>query len=361
MAKKKLGYVELFWTCPNCGTINPGEEKVCQNCGAPQPEDVQFEQKSGQELIKDEKIAKKVKAGADIHCPYCGARNPADAKTCAQCGGDLTSGTKRTSGRIVGAFKSDQASTIICPNCGAENPGTADVCQQCGATLQMEHTAESPSDETLPQEKPIKKKGIPLALIIGVVLICITAGVLIFLSNKTTALTGEVSGVRWERSVAIEALAPVEHQDWLDQIPESASIGECTEEERYISTEPTINSTEVCGTPYTVDTGTGLGEVVQDCEYHVFDDYCTYTIQEWQSVDTVSVSGEDFNAYWPETTLTENQRLGEREESYSIFFKTPKDNYTYMTHDFDLFKECKIGSKWNLNINTFGSLVSIEK
>ena len=44
MAKKKLGYVELEWTCPNCGTRNPGPEQSCVNCGSPQPDDVHFEQ-----------------------------------------------------------------------------------------------------------------------------------------------------------------------------------------------------------------------------------------------------------------------------------------------------------------------------
>ena len=47
MTKKELGYVEMQWTCPNCGTINPGISRTCQQCGAAQPEDVQFEQAAG--------------------------------------------------------------------------------------------------------------------------------------------------------------------------------------------------------------------------------------------------------------------------------------------------------------------------
>ena len=366
MAKKKLGYVELFWTCPNCGTLNPGDEKVCQNCGAPQPEDVQFIQKPGQKISQDEKLAERAKKGPDIHCPYCGARNPADAKVCSQCGGDLTGGDKREVGRVVGAYKAETQKPIICPNCGAENPGDAVTCQQCGANLRPEQSQPAapkpPHKKTLPASaKSPANKAVPLVFIIIFALLCVGAGIFILLSMKTKAVTGEVVGVHWERSIAIEALAPAEHQDWRDQIPSEAEIESCQQEERYIQDEPTANATEVCGTPYTVDSGTGVGEVVQDCEYHVYDDFCTYTVMEWQVVDTISAAGDDLNAYWPETTLSSDQRFGEKEETYSIYFDSSQGNYTYTTQDYNLFQSCEIGSKWSLNINTFGNLVSIER
>ena len=125
MARKTIGHVELQWTCPNCGGINPGPVKVCQSCGAPQPEDVKFEQAVRQELITDEEKLAQAEAGADIHCPYCGARNPAGAETCSQCGGDLVEGVQRESGQVVGAFVSGPEKIIKCPRCGAENSDVA--------------------------------------------------------------------------------------------------------------------------------------------------------------------------------------------------------------------------------------------
>jgi len=104
MAKKTLGYEELQWTCPNCDGINPGPEKTCGNCGAPQPDDVKFEQAVRSELLQDEEAIARAKAGPDIHCPYCEARNPGNAQNCSQCGGDLVGGEQRTSGEVVGAF-----------------------------------------------------------------------------------------------------------------------------------------------------------------------------------------------------------------------------------------------------------------
>jgi len=93
MARKELGHIELHWQCPNCDGINQGREETCSSCGAPQPEDVEFKQFSHQELLKDQKLIERAKAGADIHCAYCGTRNPAKAQTCSQCGSDISEGT----------------------------------------------------------------------------------------------------------------------------------------------------------------------------------------------------------------------------------------------------------------------------
>jgi predicted nucleic acid-binding Zn ribbon protein len=112
MARKELGHIELQWTCPNCGGINPGPDKVCNTCGAPQPEDVQFEQPERQELITDKEVETKAEAGADIHCPFCGTRNPAGAKICSQCGGDLVEGRKRETGHVVGAYQTGPAAKV---------------------------------------------------------------------------------------------------------------------------------------------------------------------------------------------------------------------------------------------------------
>ncbi len=364
MAKKKLGYVELFWTCPNCETLNPGEEKVCLNCGAPQPDDVQFIQKPGQELSNDEKLAKKAEAGPDIHCPYCGARNPSSAKTCSQCGGDLTGGQKRKKGRVVGAYRKEKLEKIMCPNCGAENPGNALTCAQCGASLRKEQPGYEEEKSSAPAaggtaKKPVSK-AVPAVLILILLVCCVIGGIFMFMSMKTNAVSGVVTGLSWKRAVAIEAYAPAKHEDWRDEIPSEAEIEACSQKERSVVSEPVPNSTEVCGTPYTVDSGNGVGEVVQDCEYHVYDDYCSYSIMEWQTVDTVSVSGNDLNAYWPDPSLNEDQRLGERYETYAVLFDTPKGDYTYETDDYNQFSTFEIGSKWHLQINSFGKLVSVK-
>ncbi len=117
MATKSKGFIKMEWTCPNCNTRNPGPVKTCQSCGAPQPTDVKFEMGADQNFVKDEKEVEQAKKGADIHCGFCGTRNPADAKTCSQCGGDLKEGMKRQAGQLVDRSAA-KAEPFVCPNCG---------------------------------------------------------------------------------------------------------------------------------------------------------------------------------------------------------------------------------------------------
>ncbi|MGQ9683479.1 MAG: zinc finger protein [Anaerolineae bacterium] len=77
MPKESLGYVRLEWTCPNCGTRNPGPQNKCAGCGAPQPADTAFTQAPQEQLLTDQAEIARAVSGADVHCPYCGARNPA--------------------------------------------------------------------------------------------------------------------------------------------------------------------------------------------------------------------------------------------------------------------------------------------
>lgn len=354
MAKKTVGYIELHWECPNCATINPGGEKVCRGCGAPQPENVEFFQPTQQQLIEDEERLKQIKAGPDIHCGYCGARNPGNAVKCVQCGGDLSEGKKREAGKVLGAFQAGEARQIPCPNCGAQNPETASRCSQCGGSLSRQPEQMHPA-APIPAGKP-KRGGL---LILGLLLVGVCAAIY-FIFLRTTALTGTVTGVEWERSYVVLGLVPVEHEDWYDQIPADGEIVSCTEEKRSETDQPTDGAVEVCGTPYSVDTGTGAAEVVQDCIYEIYDDYCTYTQVEWGAVDTVTTSGSDFNVYWPDPALGQDERLGEGSESYTIIFSADGDTYRFPTDDYNLFQSVEIGSKWELEVNSIGGVQAIN-
>ena len=359
MARKKLGHVELQWTCPNCGGINPGPEKSCLSCGAPQPEDVQFEQASAQELITDKEKIAKAEAGADIHCPYCGTRNTAGVPTCSQCGGDLSEGALRKTGRVVGAYKAGAIEQVPCPHCGAQNPETAHNCQQCGGSMNTQ-AAQKIAPPAAPTPK--SRRWLTIGIIAFVVIACGLLALFLIFATRTEESTATVQSVQWERSVSIEELGPVTDQAWFDQIPAEAELGACRDELRVVRSEPAAGAVEVCGTPYTVDSGSGFGEVVQDCEYHLYDDYCDYTVIEWGVVDTVMLSGGDYNPHWPDPVLGEEQRLAEqRSEEYAIVFAADDQIYTFTTSDFDLFQQAQPGSTWTLHINAFGGVQSIER
>lgn len=362
MARKKIGDIELVWTCPNCQGINPGSVQVCESCSKPQPADVKFELPKHQELIKDETAKAKAAAGADIHCPYCGTRNPAGTKTCSHCGGDLTEGKARETGQVLGAFETKPETKVPCPHCGTLNPDTARVCSQCGGRMQMEEPAVPvpPSAPTGTRLKP--NYGLYVVAALVVLLLCGAIGYLIALSGRREVVSAVVQNVRWERSIPILGLIPVQYSNWQDEIPTGAPIGSCREEIRRTSSEPEPDSVEVCGTPYSVDTGGGYAEVVQDCEYQVYDQYCSYTVEEWRQVDVATLSGNDLSPIWPEPQLNNGQRLGDQaNETFTAIFADGSQTYTYQTNNLELFQQLQPGSEWQLELNGFGDIVTIEK
>jgi hypothetical protein len=188
----------------------------------------------------------------------------------------------------------------------------------------------------------------------------VAAAVLFGLLSKTEDLTGQVMAVSWERSIPVLALAPVEREAWRDEIPADAEVGACRQEHRFTADEPAPNSTEVCGTPYTVDTGTGVGEVVQDCVYEVYDDRCAYTAMDWEVSDVVTLTGSDLDPRWPEPNLTGDQRQGEPTEVYAVTFVSEGDTYTYTVDDAASFSQFEVGSSWILHLNALGGITSVE-
>jgi len=332
MTQETVGYVRLEWTCRRCGGKNPGPEKLCVHCGASLDEQDQFELPEAQELITDAEELKKAAAGPDIHCPYCETRNPAGSTVCKQCGGSLAEGEVRARGHVVGA------------------PPTP-----------------RPLAETRAAPRPVAPKAkrpwyIGVAGLAVLLLICCVGAYLLFRPGKD--INGVVRDISWERRIGIEELQPVSHEDWRDEIPSDAQLGDCRKKEHHTQSEepsPGVEAEKVCGTPYTIDQGSGYGKVVQDCEYKVYADWCEYTREEWQEVDDASASGYDLNPYWPQVNLASGQREGEYSEEYRVNFDTEGKSYTYHPSDADEFSRYVVGSKWVLNVNALGGVVSVER
>lgn len=360
MAKQSLGYVELEWTCPSCNTRNPGRVKVCGNCGAPQPKDVKFEQAAEDKVVADQEGLEMAKVGPDIHCPFCGTRNPGNATHCSRCGGDLSEGEKRESGQVIGAQQTKPAADVACEYCGTMNPATNAKCSNCGSPL-----AKAPRPETAaPAPAAAPSRGVsPVLLIAGAAVLLLICGAVAFFvmqGTRTETYTARVADVDWKRSIVVLGFAPTTRSDWADQLPQDADVGSCDRRERGRSAFPTGDSQEVCGTPYVVDQGSGFGELTQDCEYIVYDDYCQYTVIELQPVGVVEETGSDMAPFWPEARLEQDQQLGERRESYEITFEVNGETYTYETANAAEFAQLEPGSQWTVEINGFGDIVSFE-
>jgi ribosomal protein L40E len=354
MPQETVGYVNLEWTCKRCGSKNPGTTKICSSCGNVMSETDKFELPAQQELIKDEAVIAKAERGPDVTCKYCGARNAAGATSCSQCSADLTEATAREAGAVLGAFSDEKKPDVKCPYCGELNPATALKCSNCAGSLAVRPVDQAKAHAAA----PVKVSRVPLFIGIGMLVVAvIVCGLLFFRTSDTSAA---VRGVQWQRAIEIMEERPVQHETWRDQIPSSAAVGACELKVRGTQDQPAPNAEKICGTPYTIDTGTGAGKVVQDCQYQVKGDWCAYTQLEWTVVDSVVAKGADANAKWPMVNLHSDQREGDRQESYVVLFSSDGKEYQLTVASASDLAKYVVGSRWKLKVNALGGVLGAE-
>ena len=357
MARRRtVGFIQNEWTCPNCGTRNKGGTKTCENCGAPQPENVKFELPSEQKFVTDENAIKAAAAGADIHCGFCGTRNPATAKTCSQCGGDLTEGKAREAGRIMQA-PPPQPKVVKCDNCGVENPGSNAVCSNCGSPLPKIAAVPVVAPSIAPVRpiagmsvgKPAAKKTnwILIGGILGfLALCCVVIGILFVLPTKSVQAT--VVDAHWETSVPLQEIRAVDHSNESGSPPSDAYNVSCRDE-----------SHDVCEQK-TIDRGNGYSEVVEECHTET-EQYCSYTVDEWTTIQTYTLDGNDLRPIYESPTVSSGQRLGDESENLAVTFSTEDgEEKTYSPDAVSEFQQFSMGSTWTLKMNALGGVVSVE-
>ena len=349
MARRRtLGYVQNEWTCPNCDTRNKGGSKTCENCGAPQPENVQFELPSEQKFVTDEASIGAAKGGADIHCPFCGTRNPASAKTCSQCGGDLTEGTARESGRVMQAPPVSQQPKIIkCDNCGTENPSSNSLCSNCGSPLpKIAAPAFAPQPGAGKLTVPKKTNWLLIGGILAAVAICCVAiGALFFPSQSVQAT---VVDVHWQTSVPVQEIRAVDYSNEAGSPPSGAYNVSCHDESRDVCEQKTI------------DRGNGYSEVVEECHTET-QQYCSYTVDEWTTIQTYTLDGSTLQPIYDSPNVSSGQRLGQESEELTVTFSTENgEEETYSPGTVSEFQQFAPGSTWTLKLNALGGIVRVE-
>ncbi len=338
-------FVELEWICPNCNSRNGGSRKTCRNCGAAQPDHVKFQRAADEKVVTDEKSIEAAKAGADIHCGFCGTRNPATAVTCSQCGGDLKEGQRRQSGQVLQAVP-PPPKVLTCNNCGTENPGTATTCKQCGAPLQQ----ASPAPVRPPAQPAAPVKEVNWWLLGGIgalLMICCIAVILLF-AIPSKSVKGTVTNLQWQTSVAVQEIRPVNYSNERGSPPSDAYNVSCHTE-----------SQEVCEEK-TVDQGNGYAEIVKECHTES-EKYCDYMHDEWTTIQTYDLSGNDNNPVYENPGITSNQRTGESINTLSVTFSTSDGRKEYTPDSVSEFRQYEIGSVWMLNMNAMGGVMSVER
>lgn len=352
MQRRSKGVVQLIWVCPNCDGQNPGPQKTCQSCGAPQPENVQFQRASEEKIITDENVVQSAKAGSDIHCGFCGTRNPATAVTCSQCGGDLKEGKARQAGQRLQATPPPPKS-IRCANCDFENKGTATTCEQCGAPLpKLNATPQMNVVATGKTSSPASTKRSSLSWLwlggfaIFAVLCCVAIFVLFVLPSKS--IEGTVTNVYWQTSVPVQKIQAVYYPDERGNPPSNAYDVSCYQDSRQVCEERVE------------DTGTGYGEVVEECHTQT-EQYCSYTVDEWKTIDTYKLDGTDLYPVYADPSLASDQRIGSPVEDFTVYFSTSEGQLTYSPKSLSEFQQFQPGSTWTITLNAMGGIVDVER
>ena len=348
--RRTVGYVENEWTCPNCGGRNKGSVQTCDNCGAPQPDDVKFELPSEQKLVKDEAKVKAAAAGADIHCGFCGTRNPGNAETCSQCGGDLKEGQAREAGRIMQA-PPPPPKVVKCENCETENPGTSSVCSNCGAALPKHQAAQPAMAKTSSAvaQSAAKKKINPKLIvgILGLIALC-CIGVYFLFGRTASTVEGTVTSVHWQTSVPVQEVQSVDYSNERGSAPSDAYNVSCYDESRDVCEQKTI------------DQGNGYSEIVEECHTET-EKYCSYTVDEWKTIQTYTLEGNDLRPIYESPNISSDQRLGDQSEEFTVTFSTADGTEVYSPDTLSTFQQFEIGSTWTLELNLMGSVVGVEK
>lgn len=349
--RRTLGYVQLEWTCTNCGTRNKGGVKTCENCGAPQPENVQFEAPSEKKFVTDEEQLKAAQSGADIHCGFCGTRNPATAETCSQCGGNLEEGKARQAGRVLQAPPA-QPVILKCARCGTENPGSNSVCSNCGAplpkTVAPQPVPPAPAAINVGGAVTPKKKTnwmLTGGILAFLAVCCVGIGLLFLVPSSSVEAT--VVSVHWETNVPVQEMQSVNYSDRRGSPPSDAYNVSCRTEVETVCEERTI------------DDGTGYGRVEEVCQDNSTQ-FCSYTMDEWRTLQTYTLDGNNLQPIYDSPNIASDQRMGNKSEELTVNFSTDKGPKTYSPSTISEFQQFTIGSTWNLKLNALGSIMSVE-
>ena len=354
--RRTIGYIQNEWTCPNCGTRNKGGSKTCDHCGAPQPENVKFELPSEQKFVTDQEQIKAAQKGADIHCPFCGTRNPADAKTCSQCGGDLVEGIARQAGGVMQAPPpSPQPKMIKCPNCGTENPGSNAMCANCGSPLPKIAAVQAAAPGMAPRPattgtvpaKPRKINWILIGGILGFLAICcVVIGALFLIPTRSVEAT--VVDTHWQTSVPVQEIRAVDYNNERGSPPSGAYDVSCRDESRDVCEQKTI------------DKGNGYSEVVEECHTET-EQYCSYTVDEWTTIQTYSLDGNDLYPVYESPNLSSDQRIGDQSQELTVTFSTSDgEQKNYSPDTIAQYQQFEIGSTWTLKLNALGGITGVE-
>lgn len=343
--------IEGYWDCTYCGRkAIGGLTKTCPSCGHPQGENIKFYMKKDKKLYLDDEQAKDYGKGADWQCDFCGSYNRYNITKCRNCGSSKYSSKKDYFERYINQPENTEKSNTLAEEQDSYNFNSIDDKKDNDIQEKHEGFTSKFNLET------IKKK-----LIIGSVIFSFIALLLfIFLPREYNA---SVFSNSWSRSVTIESYDWVDDNSWYSAPAEARDVSYKNEIHHYdqvldhYETEIVQKSREVYDhTEYEEhvsysDNGDGtFTEHTYTNQYPVYrTEYYTqeeqkpvyvsvpvyekkyyYQIQKWVFNRTKTASGVDeYEFYWPEYLLRENERVSSKNEKYTLVFISTKENKKY--------------------------------
>ncbi len=320
-------FVMGYWDCPFCGSKEiRGDVMNCPSCGRARG-DVQFymkgytegetreeNERSDVEYL-DEEQAKYVSKNPDWYCSFCNSLNSDNAQFCGNCGSSRE----------------------------ASESNYFEMLEKKKAREAAEAAAQPQPAAAKPSRKPL--------LIFACILLAII-GFFVWMNGNKTAGDLKVTGLNWVRNINIEENRMFSESGWT--LPSGAEQTDARQEihhydqvlDHYESVEVprTRQVLDHYETYYTYqDNGNGTFsevpherpvytteqyyETVQQPVYRQVPRYATkyyYNVWRWTPSRDVKASGDSHDAAWPEVTLGENEREGQRTEVYRFSVESTK-------------------------------------
>ena len=153
--------------------------------------------------------------------------------------------------------------------------------------------------------------------------------------------------VHWQTSVPVQEIRAVHHNNESGSPPSDAYNISCHDESRDVCEQRTI------------DRGNGYSEVVEDCHTET-QQYCSYTVDQWTTIQTYPLEGNDLRPRYDDPNISSGQRMGDPSEALTVIFSTPEGEEIYSPGTVSDFQQFAIGSTWTLKMNAVGSVLSVE-
>jgi hypothetical protein len=197
---------------------------------------------------------------------------------------------------------------------------------------------------------PFTAKKKPNMLLIGGIIAalavcCVVIGALFFVPAKSVKAT--VADVHWQTSVPVQEIQAINYSNEPGSPPSDAYNVSCRDE-----------SQNVCENK-TIDKGNGYSEVVQECHTET-QQYCSYTVDEWTTIQTYPLEGNDLHPIYDDPSVSSGQRVGDASEDLTVVFSTPNGEETYSPSTVSEFEQYTIGSTWTLKMSLAGRVVGVE-